>query len=60
MPDKVELAISAADPLFREVRLENTLMTPDGEQVALKSGARLDVTLEAESADTVKLTHPAA
>jgi hypothetical protein len=59
-PDKVEVSISAADPLFKEVRLENALNTPDGQTVALRGGARLDVTFEAEIADTVKLTSPAA
>jgi hypothetical protein len=58
MPDKVEISISTADPLFREVRLENALTTLDGQKVALKSGARLDVTIEAEAIDTVKLTNP--
>lgn len=60
IPDKVEVSILAADPLFREVRLENALTTHDGQKVALKSGARLDVTFEAEVIDTVKRNNPTA
>jgi predicted DNA-binding antitoxin AbrB/MazE fold protein len=54
-PEKVEISIAAADHLYREIRLENTLTDLDGQQVALKDGARLDITLEAAAADTVKL-----
>ncbi len=53
-PEKVEISITPADYLFREVRIENTLIHPDGDIVALKPGAKLEVTFEAEDADTVK------
>lgn len=53
-PEKVEISIAAADHLFREVRFDNTLMSPQGEIVALKQGAHVDVTFEAEPADTLK------
>jgi hypothetical protein len=52
--EMVEIAIPAADDLFREIRIENTLTDPDGQAVALKSGARVDVTFEADATDTVK------
>ena len=58
-PEKVEIAIAPADHLFREVRIENTLTTPQGEIVALKHGAHLDVTFEADLADTIKSQAPA-
>jgi hypothetical protein len=53
-PDKVEISIPAADPLFREVRLENSVTNLDGQIVALKSGAHLEITIEADARDTVK------
>ena len=53
-PEKAEICITAADYLFREVRIENALADPGGELVALKQGARVDVTFEADLADTVK------
>lgn len=53
-PEKVEIALHEADHLYREVRLENTMTDEHGRHVALKRGAHVDVTLEAEEADTVK------
>jgi hypothetical protein len=52
--EKVEIQIAAADDLFREVRIENTLTDANGQAVALKNGARVDVTFEADADDTVK------
>jgi hypothetical protein len=52
--EKVEIQIAAADDLFREVRIENTLTDANGQAVALKNGAKLDVTFEADADDTVK------
>lgn len=55
--EKVEIQIAAADDLFREVRIENALTDANGQAVALKNGARVDVTFEADANDTVqKLT----
>jgi hypothetical protein len=50
---KVEISVPAADDLFREIRIENKLMGLDGKPVALTTGARLMVTLEAEISGTV-------
>lgn len=38
-----------ADELFREIRVDNTLTGIDGEPVALREGAHIDVTFEAET-----------
>jgi hypothetical protein len=48
-PAKVEIAISQADDLFREIRIENNFTDFDGSPIALTNGARLDVTFEAET-----------
>lgn len=53
-PDKAETVLHDGDPLYREIRIENTLQNADGEEVGLKPGAPLDVTVEADSDDTVK------
>jgi len=53
-PEKVEISVAEADDLFREIRIANRFSDIDGGQVALKSGARLDVTFEVEPQD-----HPA-
>jgi hypothetical protein len=64
--EKVEIALSGADELFREIRMENVLTTVDGKPVALKNGAQVEVTFEANLRDTVSIetmargaaTHP--
>lgn len=53
---RVEISIPAADDLFREIRIDNQLMGVDGRPVALITGARLTVTLEAEINGTVRGT----
>jgi hypothetical protein len=54
-PEKAEISITPADYLFREIRIENALTSPQGERVALKAGAQLDVTFEANSTDVKTL-----
>jgi hypothetical protein len=51
-PAKVEISISQADDLFREIRIENNFTAIDGRPVALTNGTRLDVTFEAETKKT--------
>jgi hypothetical protein len=53
-PDTAEIAIEGAEDLYREIRVENTLKNQKGEEVALKRGAPVDVTIEAEEKDTAK------
>jgi hypothetical protein len=48
-PAKVEISISQADDLFREIRIENDFNDVDGGRVALTNGARMDVTFEAQT-----------
>lgn len=58
-PEKAEISVAPADYLFREGRIENTLIAPNGELVALKRRAHIDVTIEADLADTVQGSPPA-
>ena len=46
-PEKAQIAIQGADHLYREIRVENTLKNAAGENVRLKPGAEVDVTIEA-------------
>jgi hypothetical protein len=39
--------------LYKELRIENSLKDPNGNDVALKPGAKVDVTVEAELEDTI-------
>jgi len=54
-PEKAEISLEEADELYREIRIENTLTDENGNEVQLKEGAQVDVTVEAEpQATTVK------
>jgi hypothetical protein len=53
VPEKAEIAIEDADDLYREIRIENTLVDDTGHKVALKPNAEVDVIVEADKADTV-------
>jgi hypothetical protein len=52
-PDKAEIAVEGADDLYKEIRIENTLIDEDGNEVSLKKGAQVEVTIEAEPKDTL-------
>ncbi len=54
--DTAEISIEKAEDLYREIRVENTLKKENGEEVALKEGAPVDVTIKAEEKDTTKKT----
>jgi hypothetical protein len=47
-PEKAQIAVEGADHLYREIRIENTLTDEEGHKVALKPGAEVQVTVEAE------------
>ena len=52
-PEKAQIAIEGADHLYREIRVENTLTDANGNEVALKPGAKVEVTVEADPSDTI-------
>jgi hypothetical protein len=54
MPEKAQIALEGAEDLYREIRIVNVLKDEDGDEVALKPGAPVDVTIEADPADTTK------
>jgi len=49
MPEKAEIAVEGADELYQEIRIDNTLTDKHGDKVQLKEGARVAVTVEAET-----------
>ena len=53
-PEKAQIGVEGADDLYRELRVENTLQDENGRPVALKPGAKVDVTIEAD----FDATHP--
>ena len=46
-PDKAQIVVEGADELYREIRIDNALQNGKGEEVALKPGTDVDVTVEA-------------
>ena len=47
-PEKAQIAIEGADELYKELRVENTLQDKSGNEVSLKEGAKVEVTIEAK------------
>ena len=53
-PEKAQINIEAgADPLYREVRIENSLTDDEGREVKLKKGAKVEVTLVANPSGVI-------
>jgi hypothetical protein len=51
-PEKAQITVEGADDLYREIRIDNALTNEDGEEVSLKLGAQVEVTVEAEAEAT--------
>jgi hypothetical protein len=47
-PEKAQITIAGADDLYREIRIENSLTDEKGDEVRLKKGADVEVTVEAD------------
>ena len=52
--EKAQINIEGAEELYREIRVDNTLKDENGEEVAIKEGAQVEVTIEADKKDTTK------
>jgi hypothetical protein len=57
-PDKAQISVEGADELYREIRIDNTLQNEKGEDVVLKLGAEVDVTVEAPANATTQKEAP--
>jgi hypothetical protein len=53
-PDKAQIEIEKAEDLYREIRIDNVLKDEKGEEVALKEGMQVVVTIEADKKDTTQ------
>jgi hypothetical protein len=53
VPEKAQIAVEAADLLYREIRIENSLTLENGGEVRLKVGVDVEVTVEAKPEDTI-------
>jgi hypothetical protein len=50
--EKAQIAVEGAEDLYKEIRVENILQDKSGNEVALKKGAKVDVTIEADAEAT--------
>jgi len=50
--EKIEIRVERADHLFQEVRIENSFTDQKGNEVSLKLGAPVEITMEAAVAST--------
>ena len=48
-PEKAQIAVNGADQRYRNLRIENTLTDEHGNDVKLKKGAHVDVTVIAKA-----------
>jgi hypothetical protein len=53
-PEKAQITIEGGEDLYREIRVENTLKNEKGEEVTVKEGASVEVTIKADEKDTNK------
>ena len=47
-PEKAQIAVGGADHGYRDLRIENTLTDENGDDVKLKKGAHVEITVSAE------------
>lgn len=47
-PEKAQIIVEGAEHLYREIRVENTLQDAQGNDVSLKKGASVEVTIAAD------------
>lgn len=52
-PEKAQIRVEGADPLYEELRVENSLTDEHGGKVRLKKDADVVVTLEADKEATI-------
>jgi len=51
-PEKAQISVEGADALYQEIRIENSLTNHEGDEVGLKEGAEVEVTVAAEDEAT--------
>ena len=55
LPEEAQISIErGAEPLYQEIRIENTLKDSQGNDVKLKEGARVEVKVEASDSGVIR------
>ena len=52
-PEKAQIVVDGAEDLYKEVRIDNTLQNGNGDEVRLKKGAEVEVTIQVAPEDTI-------
>jgi len=47
-PEKAQIALEGGEELYREIRIDNSLTSENGDEVRLKKGAEVEITVEAD------------
>ena len=50
-PERAQIAVGGTDQRYRNLRIENTLTDEHGDDVRLKKGAQVDITVTARAGD---------
>jgi hypothetical protein len=50
--EKAQITVEGADHPYEKIRIENTLTDKNGDEVQLKTGAKVQVTVRTRTADT--------
>jgi hypothetical protein len=53
-PEKAQIAVQRADPLYRELRIENQVKDDAGKESRLREGAEIEVKIEANPEATTE------
>jgi hypothetical protein len=53
-PEKAQIDVDEADDLYREIRVENEVISDAGQKARLKQGEKVDVIVEVDSKATSK------
>jgi hypothetical protein len=51
-PEKAQINVHGAEPLYQEIRIENTLIDDNGIEVKLREGAEVELHVEADKNQT--------
>jgi len=55
-PERAQIVVEGAEHLYKELRIENVLTNARGDEVQLKVGAKLELTVEAKAKDVINKT----
>ena len=55
-PEKAQISVEGADELYQEIRIENSLTNENGDEVRLKKGAEVEITVEADPEATTPVS----